>query len=178
MKIPEEEVSEKPEAKVEEGKEEKKEEVPDDMSSDIGDVERRSWNNYGEELDPSQQCPKCVVGRGFTYCELHGDKYIDYKCIFCCQIALFNCGGNYFYCSHHHGDGGEHGGDCKGVVEDCPLGIEHLPNLPHEKNDDIFKDPHPKGFGLGCSVCREIKESGNEKKKRKVLEAEQKILDK
>jgi len=51
--------------------------------------------------------------------------------------------------------------------------------LPHQDGtDDIFKDPNPVGFGLGCSLCREIKDSGNQKKIKKVLEAEQKLKDK
>lgn len=140
-------------------------EAESDFSSLDSHIEQRSWNNYGEEIDPSQTCPKCAVGRGVTYCTIHGDKYINYKCIFCCSIAQFNCGGNYFYCLHHHGDdpsNSKNGGNCEGDKEKCPLGIDHIPNLPHkDKEDDIFKDPNPVGYGLGCSLCREIKEGSN-----------------
>jgi len=63
------------------------------------------------------------------------------------------------------------GGDCKGDVEKCPLKVSHITNL--EWKNDLFWYQKPKGFGLGCSMCREIKESGSEKKKKKVLEAEE-----
>ena len=149
--------------------------------SDVGGVEKKSWDSYGEdngdegkEDEQDNLCPQCQVGRGFTFCELHGDRYVEYKCIFCCQIASFNCGGNYFFCYYHHGEGvnsTQPGGDCKGDVEKCPLKVSHISNL--EWKNDLFGYQKPKGFGLGCSMCREIKESGSEKKKKKVLEAEE-----
>ena len=84
-------------------------------------------------------------------CEKHGNEFIDYKCMYCCSIALFICcKGRYYFCPPCHNDamnGGQHKPK-KGCVggEDCPLGIEC-----HPEADD---DPKKSMFSLGCSLCR------------------------
>lgn len=40
------------------------------------------------------RCPRCSaeeLGFGNNFCEKHGIEHIDYKCSFCCSIALFKC---------------------------------------------------------------------------------------
>ena len=84
-------------------------------------------------------------------CEKHGNEFIDYKCMYCCSIALFICcKGRYYFCTPCHNDimnGGKHKPK-KGCVggKDCPLGLEC-----HPEADD---DPKKSMFSLGCSLCR------------------------
>lgn len=112
----------------------------------------------------------------------HGDKFIDHKCMYCCAVALYNCGGDNFFCSYHHHDGKGrpgyeeekrgYGGDCKGDVSKCNLGIEHTPNLEYLGNifPNVQKVGKPVRFSLGCSLCREQKENAKDLKTRLKLE--------
>ena len=91
-------------------------------------------NEAMRAADSRQQdliCGKCaadLVGAGVTNCEIHGNQFIDYKCKFCCSVALFFCGGKDHYCDPCHNDAIarrlKHK-DCKGV--NCPLGVKHPP---------------------------------------------------
>ena len=50
-------------------------------------------------------CPKCSavgVGAGVKDCKKHGADYIDFKCKYCCSIALWFCHGNTHYCDPCH----------------------------------------------------------------------------
>ena len=53
-------------------------------------------------------CKTCTVkalGLGETMCEKHGNEFIDFKCMYCCSMAVFMCsrGSNYF-CTPCHND--------------------------------------------------------------------------
>ena len=50
-------------------------------------------------------CGKCsaeMVGAGVKSCDIHGTQYIDYKCKYCCNVALFFCFGTTHYCKPCH----------------------------------------------------------------------------
>ena len=82
------------------------------------------------------------VGRNI--CDIHGAEFIDWKCMYCCSIALYNCGGSIFYCGPCHDDITKRPKkDCGGV--NCPLKIPHPP---------AGNDPKKSAFALGCSICR------------------------
>ena len=49
-------------------------------------------------------CAAEMVGAGVTKCDKHGTDFIDYKCDYCCSIALFFCGGKDHYCDSCHND--------------------------------------------------------------------------
>lgn len=93
-------------------------------------------------------CGKCVAeingNAGITKCEKHGTKYIDFKCRYCCSVALFFCGGKTHYCDSCHNDAIAKrlkNKDCHG--KDCPLGVKH--------------PPAGSEFALGCGLCRSQK---------------------
>ena len=68
-------------------------------------------------------------GYGKSGCAKHGLKYCNWKCMCCCSIAIFNCGGNNFYCGPCHGSGGERRNRkpiCTGGKK-CPLGVPYHP---------------------------------------------------
>ena len=94
-------------------------------------------------------CRDCVlkeIGGGKDICKEHGKQQIDWKCMFCCDIAVFHCFGTHYMCNRCHtgytGSGPEPR-DCHGV--NCPLGIDHPP---------ASKDPRKSNFALGCGICR------------------------
>lgn len=82
-------------------------------------------------------------------CAKHKDAFIDYKCRFCCSLALFFCFGTHHFCDPCHRKAWEMRNktakdlkQCKDK-EHCPLKIDHPPN--------------GKEYALGCSLCRELK---------------------
>ena len=52
-----------------------------------------------------KDCSYKALGYGKEMCEIHGNEFIDWKCMFCCSVALFACtGGTGFYCTPCHND--------------------------------------------------------------------------
>lgn len=83
------------------------------------------------------RCQKCLseeLGFGQMVCPKreHGKEYIDYKCRFCCNIALYVCFNGTHYCKSCHGKACNqtlnfHKNDreirCSDPTGKCPLGI-------------------------------------------------------
>ena len=92
-------------------------------------------------------CRPCLMNEmsiGSNICKKgHEAQYIDWKCIFCCSIALFFCGGNRWFCDRCHSKTGQKVRDCGG--KNCPLKIHHPP---------ADADGRKSAFPLGCSLCR------------------------
>ena len=83
------------------------------------------------------------IGRNI-YNNGHGTEFIDWKCIYCCAVALFSCNrGKMWFCDRCHNEGGKVLRDCKG--KNCPLKIHHPP---------ASKECKKSTFLLGCSICR------------------------
>jgi len=101
-------------------------------------------------------CKRCSIeelGLGRAMCEKHGNEFVDWKCMYCCSIALFICsGGTGNFCTPCHNDamaGRLHAKtQCTGG-EGCPLGIPIHPVAS--------SDPKKSKFPLGCSLCRSEK---------------------
>ena len=91
-------------------------------------------------------CPKCSaesVGAGVKNCVKHGADYIDFKCRFCCAVALWFCHGNTHYCDPCHMRAGRNDKKaCPGTnkSDGCPLKVDHPPSGEE--------------FALGCGLCR------------------------
>ena len=49
-----------------------------------------------------KECQMKAFGAGQTSCEKHGTKHIDWKCNFCCSIALYHCFGTTYFCQYCH----------------------------------------------------------------------------
>ncbi|XP_060598858.1 E3 ubiquitin-protein ligase MYCBP2-like [Ruditapes philippinarum] len=99
-------------------------------------------------------CSACSGVQGVQNCNIHGTDFIEYKCRYCCTVAVFYCFGNTHFCNECHNDNirvagmGDNlpkcpAGPCgKQLTEDCPLGIEHAPNGTE--------------FCLGCGLCSNL----------------------
>ena len=101
-----------------------------------------------------------AYGAGQEICDKHGEAQIDWKCMFCCSVALFHCFGTHYFCKRCHDEWLTPPysqvvlRDCNG--HDCPLGVPHPPADP---------DPKKSVFPLGCGLCRsdhlaEMKDNG------------------
>lgn len=72
-----------------------------------GDLYYGGPNDYDAAIrENSEQqnflCQKCAcdfLGYGQDFCALHGNEFIDFKCMYCCSIALFvSEGGKQYDC--------------------------------------------------------------------------------
>ena len=97
-----------------------------------------------------QDCLVIDIGEGKDNCEIHGKQQIDWKCMYCCNVALFCCFGTHYMCNPCHDEYNRTSNpklkDCGGV--NCPLGIPHPP---------ASSDPKKGRFPLGCGICRSEK---------------------
>ena len=92
-----------------------------------------------------KDCQLKAYGAGQGECKIHGKAHIDWKCSYCCNIAMWHCFGTTYMCDRCHRTD-PYGGklyDCGGV--NCPLGMPHPP---------AHKDPKKSTFPLGCGLCR------------------------
>ena len=66
------------------------------------------------------RCQPCLLvdfGVGSDVCDTHGKSDIDWKCCYCCSVALFNCGGNMYFCDPCHAEYCNRGGIVD--IKDC-----------------------------------------------------------
>ena len=114
-----------------------------------------------KNFDPSELlCPSCSPIR-VEDCPKHGKDFIEFKCRFCCSIAVWFCFGTTHFCEPCHNNNGNlcnkkkeelvqcpckpKQGDRYAMpekldVDECPLGLKH--------------PPHGEEFCIGCGLCR------------------------
>ena len=85
-------------------------------------------------------------GAGQDYCQKHGNKYIDWKCNYCCSVARYQASSKLYLCERCHDNypNSLEIEDCNGVF--CPIGMPHPP-VNHQHVNDI-------AYPLGCGLCR------------------------
>ena len=110
----------------------------------------QSEGNINKEDLLCKGCATEALGYGKSMCDKHGNEFVDWKCMFCCSIALFYCsGGTGDYCTPCHNDAmaGKRKvqTNCTGG-KDCKLGLDR-----HPKAD---ANPNKGKYPLGCSLCR------------------------
>ncbi|XP_037071412.1 E3 ubiquitin-protein ligase MYCBP2-like [Pollicipes pollicipes] len=109
----------------------------------------------GDDYDPSELvCGACSDVSRAQLCPKHGTDFLEYKCRYCCSVAVFFCFGKTHFCNACHDDfqrltsipvpqlpacpAGPRAVQLEGT--ECPLQVEH-PATGEE-------------FALGCGVCR------------------------
>ena len=70
-------------------------------------------------------CAAKVGGLGISNCKTHGKDYIELKCRYCCQSALWFCFGTTHFCDPCH-NGARVVVKCDPNV--CQLKGDHIPN--------------------------------------------------
>ncbi|EGD81373.1 highwire [Salpingoeca rosetta] len=108
-------------------------------------------NDFDEE---ELVCPACSGGEAQQVCPKHGTDFLEYKCRYCCSVAVFFCFGTTHFCQPCHDDY-QRCLDCpKANLPKCPAGPK-LTQLEGEECPLHVKHP-PTGeeFALGCGICR------------------------
>ena len=84
-------------------------------------------------------CKHCIlksIWRGTSStCQVHGTSFIDWKCMYCCSIAVYVCSGNRYFCEPCHSNAAiattRAPPKCMGGAN-CPLGVAHPPAGPND----------------------------------------------
>ena len=85
-------------------------------------------------------------------CDQHGTKHIEWKCLFCCSVAVYFCYGTHYFCHRCHD---EYVTEPKNEVELRDCGQTNCPlEVPHPAADPDYK---LSTFPLGCSLCNSYK---------------------
>ena len=120
----------------------------------LQDCVRQAANS--NDFDPTELvCGACSASAGGgEICAKHGRDYLEFKCRFCCSIALWFCFGTTHFCDPCHND---HSRLCSTKKEDfpqCPVG----PRAEKLDGDECpLKISHPptgEEFAMGCGICR------------------------
>ena len=105
------------------------------------------------DYDPSELvCGGCSDVSRAQMCPKHGTDFLEYKCRYCCSVAVFFCFGTTHFCNACHDDfqkltnmrefpkcpAGPRGKQLD--TDECPLHVKHPPTGEE--------------FALGCGVCR------------------------
>jgi len=108
-------------------------------------------------------CPSCSPLL-VEDCPKHGKDYIEFKCRYCCQIAVWFCFGTTHFCEACHNNNGQLTKCKKEKLVQCPCKPKSRTGLPEKLPDidgkpqkcplGINHPPHGEEFCLGCGLCR------------------------
>uniref|UniRef100_A0A914WQL4 E3 ubiquitin-protein ligase MYCBP2 n=1 Tax=Plectus sambesii TaxID=2011161 RepID=A0A914WQL4_9BILA len=114
-----------------------------------------------QALDTSQYnpeelvCGACSDVAGAQICGRHGTEYLEYKCRFCCSVAVYFCFGTTHFCTICHDDFQRLMALPKQLLPKCPAG----PKAVQLEGSCPLKVQHPETgeeFALGCGICRNL----------------------
>eukprot|EP00043_Microstomoeca_roanoka_P019706 m.225465 g.225465 ORF g.225465 m.225465 type:complete len:4069 (-) comp17042_c0_seq1:290-12496(-) len=99
-------------------------------------------------------CPACSGGSTQQVCPKHGTDFLEYKCRYCCSVAVFFCFGTTHFCQPCHDDYQRCLDRPKSELPKCPAG----PKLTQLEGDEcplhVAHPPTGEEFALGCGICR------------------------
>ncbi len=92
-------------------------------------------------------------------CPKHGTEFLEWKCRFCCSVAVWYCFGTTHFCDKCHQIPGEMTGKSKEDLPKCPAAPQGKPLTGATECPLKLRHP-PAGeeFALGCGQCRNARE--------------------
>ncbi|XP_056648043.1 E3 ubiquitin-protein ligase MYCBP2 isoform X1 [Diorhabda sublineata] len=117
--------------------------------------EARCDAEMGENYDPKELvCGACSDVARAQMCPKHGTDFLEYKCRYCCSVAVFFCFGTTHFCNPCHDDFQRVTNLPKNELPICPAG----PRAKQLEGDEcplhVKHPPTGEEFALGCGVCR------------------------
>jgi E3 ubiquitin-protein ligase MYCBP2 len=113
--------------------------------------------NAGDVKKEELICPSCLPQSEEKSCPKHGTEFIQWKCQFCCSIAVFFCFGTTHFCGKCHDMPSQMQDMARtGKLPKCPAG----PQGKQLAGECPLGVPHPEPgveSALGCSVCSGIR---------------------
>ncbi|XP_076385847.1 MYC binding protein highwire isoform X12 [Megachile rotundata] len=111
----------------------------------------------GERFDPAELvCGGCSDVARAHMCPKHGADYLEYKCRYCCSVAVFFCFGTTHFCNPCHDDFQRVTAIPKSELPSCPAG----PKAKQLEGDEcplhVKHPPTGEEFALGCGICRNV----------------------
>ena len=91
--------------------------------------ERVCEGDQVREYDPKELlCAGCCEFSANAHCSIHGDDYIEWKCRFCCNVAVYFCFGTTHFCEMCHRRWQEMTKKPRDQLPKCTCSIKHPPN--------------------------------------------------
>lgn len=107
------------------------------------------------DYDPAELvCGACSDVARAQMCPKHGTDFLEYKCRYCCSVAVFFCFGTTHFCNACHDDFQRVTNLPRHELARCPAG----PKAKQLEGDEcplhVAHPPTGEEFALGCGVCR------------------------
>ncbi|XP_014287849.1 E3 ubiquitin-protein ligase MYCBP2 isoform X3 [Halyomorpha halys] len=107
------------------------------------------------DFDPSELvCGACSDVSRAQMCPKHGTDFLEYKCRYCCSVAVFFCFGTTHFCNACHDDFQRVTNIAKNELPACPAGPKAKQLEGEECPLHVKHPPTGEEFALGCGVCR------------------------
>ena len=110
---------------------------------------------HADNFDASELlCGGCSDINMAQICPKHGTDFLEYKCRYCCSVAVFFCFGTTHFCNACHDDFQRITSISFSNLPQCPVGSRAR---QLEGEDCPLNVEHPatgKEFALGCGICR------------------------
>ncbi|KAL7297667.1 hypothetical protein TKK_0009333 [Trichogramma kaykai] len=109
----------------------------------------------GEIFDPTELvCGGCSDVARAQMCPKHGTDFLEYKCRYCCSVAVFFCFGTTHFCKPCHDDFQRVTNIPKSELPMCPAGPKAKQMEGEECPLHVKHPPTGEEFALGCGICR------------------------
>ncbi|XP_055893471.1 E3 ubiquitin-protein ligase MYCBP2-like isoform X4 [Biomphalaria glabrata] len=109
----------------------------------------------GDDFDPSELvCGGCSDVSRAQMCAKHGADFLEYKCRYCCSVAVFFCFGTTHFCNPCHEEFQRVTAIPKKDLPRCPAGPKGVQLEGEECPLHVKHPPTGEEFALGCGVCR------------------------
>ncbi|XP_058468268.1 E3 ubiquitin-protein ligase highwire isoform X2 [Malaya genurostris] len=117
--------------------------------------EARCDAELGENYDPQELvCGGCSDVVKAKMCPKHGTDFLEYKCRYCCSVAVFFCFGTTHFCDTCHDDFQRLTNIPKNKLPKCPAGPKAKQLIGEECPLHVIHPPTGEEFALGCGICR------------------------
>ncbi|XP_055524898.1 E3 ubiquitin-protein ligase highwire isoform X3 [Wyeomyia smithii] len=117
--------------------------------------EARCDAELGENYNPQELvCGGCSDVVKAKMCPKHGTDFLEYKCRYCCSVAVFFCFGTTHFCDTCHDDFQRLTNIPKNKLPKCPAGPKAKQLIGEECPLHVIHPPTGEEFALGCGICR------------------------
>ena len=108
-----------------------------------------------DQFDPAELvCGACSDVTRAQMCPKHSMDYLEYKCRYCCSVAVYFCFGTTHFCQVCHDNINTVMSTVKDLLPHCPAG----PACTQLEGDvcplHVRHPPTGEEFALGCGICR------------------------